>query len=110
MLTTTNDWTDVLTSSYDGNTAVVYFTAAWCGPCKQMKPQFAKASVLDKNDSVEYFIVDVDEVDPEVLIQYQILSVPTIVWIENECDMGISGRILARKSDEIVTEVASILG
>jgi thiol:disulfide interchange protein len=110
MLTTTNDWTDVLTSSYEGKTAVVYFTAAWCQPCRTQKPQFAKASVLDKNDNVEYFIVDIDEVDPHVLLDHRIMSVPTIMWMQNECDMGTAGHILARKADEIVTEVSSVLG
>lgn len=110
MLTTTNDWTDVLTSTYEGNTAVVYFTASWCGPCRTQKPLFAKASVMDKNDNVEYFIVDVDEVDPSVLLDHKIQSVPTIIWMENSCDSGVSGRITARKSDEIVIEVSSVLG
>ena len=108
MLITTNNWADVEDSLLDGD-AVVYFTASWCQPCKIQKPLFAKASVLDKTDHRDYFIVDVDEVDIRVVQDLQIMSVPTIYAFPGECS-GDPKKVLARKSDEIVTEVTALLG
>ena len=28
--------------------SVVYFTASWCNPCKQLKPIYAEAGMKDK--------------------------------------------------------------
>jgi len=56
--------------------AVVAFTATWCGPCKQLKPQFAKAAVMlpDK----DFYIIDIDTLDRFDLEEYSIKSVPTV--------------------------------
>jgi thioredoxin-like negative regulator of GroEL len=108
MLTVTNNWEDVEDSLLDGD-AVVYFTASWCQPCKLFKPEFVKASVKDTRDFREYFIVDIEEVDVRVIQDLQILSVPTIMAFPGECS-GDPKRVIARKSDEIVTEVTTLLG
>jgi thioredoxin-like negative regulator of GroEL len=56
--------------------AVVAFTADWCQPCAQLKPQFAKAAILDKD--TPYYVVDVDKIGSEYLNQYSIQSIPQI--------------------------------
>ena len=56
--------------------AIVAFTAEWCQPCKMLKPQFAKASVLDGD--TPYYVVDVDKVDESYLLSYGIKSIPQI--------------------------------
>lgn len=81
-------------------TPVVYFTASWCMPCRQMKPQFAKAGVRDADR--EYLIVDIDEAGIEVQGKYGIQSVPTILAMPN---LYTFAPIRARKSDEIIEEV-----
>lgn len=80
--------------------AVVYFSAEWCGPCKQLKPQMAKAAMQD--ESRDYFFVDVDKVDSEYIKQYGIQSIPQVYKI-NEGFLG--ARITAKNSDEILEQV-----
>ena len=49
---------DKIEDSFNESNAIVYFTATWCQPCKLIKPQFARAGTIDKEN--KYYIVDVD--------------------------------------------------
>ena len=80
--------------------AVVYFTAEWCGPCKQLKPQYAKAAVIDKDTL--YYVVDVDKVEPKYLTEYGIQSIPQIFKMNKGI---ISKKIMGKTSDEILIEM-----
>ncbi|XP_070710646.1 thioredoxin b [Pempheris klunzingeri] len=40
---------------------VVDFTATWCGPCKQIGPEFVKESEKAENKNVIFLKVDVDD-------------------------------------------------
>jgi thioredoxin 1 len=57
---------------------VLYFTAAWCGPCKMFKPVVEQVSA-ETGVSINY--VDVDQ-QGALASQYGISSVPTII-VEN---------------------------
>ena len=57
---------------------VLYFTAAWCGPCKMFKPVIEQVSA-ETGVSINY--VDVDQ-QGALASQYGISSVPTII-VEN---------------------------
>lgn len=87
MLKITNDMEEI---SKDNN-AIVYFSAEWCGPCKQVKPQFAKAAVIDKDTS--YYVVDVDKMDSAWMNKLNIKSIPQIFKMNSgEIDKIIKGR------------------
>jgi len=57
---------------------VLYFTAAWCGPCKMFKPVVEQVSA-ETGIGINY--VDVDQ-QGALASQYGISSVPTII-VEN---------------------------
>ena len=54
---------------------VLYFTAAWCGPCKMFKPVVEQVSA-ETGVSINY--IDVDQ-QADLAAQYGISSVPTIL-------------------------------
>ena len=97
MLNITNDVKDFM----DKDQAIVYFTAEWCQPCKQLKPQFAKSSVIDHEH--EYYLVDVDKMDPDALKKYDLRSIPQVFIM----DQGeIVKTIKGRTSQEILMEIS----
>jgi thioredoxin-like negative regulator of GroEL len=99
MLEVTNDMDKVLAEP-----AVVYFTAPWCGPCIQLKPQVARAGTID-NDH-QYYIVDVDQIGQEILDEFNISSIPHIFIIK---DRKIEKEIVGRKAEIIIEEVKNEL-
>jgi thioredoxin-like negative regulator of GroEL len=82
--------------------AVAYFTAEWCNPCKQLKPQMAKAGIEDDNNV--YFVIDVDKISGVYLDKYNIKSVPKVFKMSNGI---IVKEIDARTSNEIIEEINS---
>ena len=79
---------------------VVYFTAEWCGPCKQLKPQYARLSVLDPNTS--YYMVDVDKLGMEELQKYGIQSIPQVFVMQKG---EITRTINSRTAESILEEL-----
>lgn len=100
MLHTTSNFEEVETTVLERGSAAVYFTASWCQPCRVIKPQFARASVIDADR--DYYIVDIEEV-PSVVERFAIQTVPTIVFLD-----GDEHRIAARTAQEIVDEISSV--
>jgi len=65
---------DVLDSSLP---VLVDFTAAWCGPCKQLEPIIQQLA-LDWGGKMQVFRLDVDE-NPDLTIQFEVMGVPTVM-------------------------------
>jgi thioredoxin 1 len=96
MLKISNDMEEIINQ----DSAVVYFSAEWCGPCKQLKPQYAKAAVIDKDTL--YYVVDVDKVESKYLIKYGIQSIPQIFEMQKGI---INKKIIGKTSNEILKEM-----
>jgi len=59
---------------------LVDFWASWCGPCKMIAP--VVEGIANENNNIKVVKVNVDE-EGELAAQYQIMSIPTLVVIEN---------------------------
>ena len=56
---------------------IIYFSAEWCGPCKNFKPIMESVS-----NSIPVQVVDVDE-NPQLAAQYNIRSIPTLIFLKD---------------------------
>ena len=66
-------------------TELLFFSAPWCGPCKQMK------SMLNESiqNELNMRIVDISE-DMEIAAKYNVMNVPTFGKVQD-------GEVIARK-------------
>jgi len=55
----------------------LYFSAPWCGPCKQLAPKMEL--VAEANITVEKILVDSDA---ETTQKYGIRNIPTVVLVD----------------------------
>jgi thioredoxin 1 len=56
---------------------ILYFSAAWCGPCQQLGPTMEGLS-----DQISYIKIDVDQ-DQDSAIKYGVRNIPTLILLEN---------------------------
>jgi thioredoxin 1 len=76
-----------------------YFSATWCGPCKQFKPIMQELS----NEGYNIEFIDGDE-NRDLAIKYNIRSIPTTVIEEEGKEIN---RLLGVKSKEEIIEELS---
>ncbi|KAJ3120663.1 hypothetical protein HK098_004422 [Nowakowskiella sp. JEL0407] len=57
---------------------IVDFYAEWCGPCKQMEPEFKKLAETHTSDKVSFLKVDLDEA-PEVADMAGVVAMPFFI-------------------------------
>ena len=79
---------------------LIDFYADWCGPCKMLSPivaEFAK-----ENDTVKVVKINIDE-NEELAVQYGVMSIPTLVVVENgEAKNTSIGLISKSEIEELV--------
>ena len=75
-----------------------YFSATWCGPCKQFKPIMEELS----NEGYNIEFIDGDE-NKEVAIEYNIRSIPTTI-IEEE-GKEINRLVGVKSKEEMIDEL-----
>lgn len=58
----------------------MYFGAEHCSMCRVAKPQFKETCVsLGLNEGTDYKVLDTDECDNDILVEYGIRSIPVVV-------------------------------
>lgn len=65
---------------------VLDFTAAWCGPCKTLKPVLA-ALATEYGNHIEIVEIDTEE-DPVAAQRYNVRAMPTIVLERDGVEVG----------------------
>ena len=59
---------------------LIDFYATWCGPCKILSPMVEEAA--QENEDVKFVKIDIDKTE-DIAIKYQVMSIPTLVLIQN---------------------------
>lgn len=76
---------EVTDSSYDEEIkegmVLVNFSAAWCGPCKMMKPALSSYSEANQ-EKIKVVTLDVDN-NPESTVKNNVRGIPTLVLYKN---------------------------
>ena len=80
---------------------VVDFFATWCGPCKMLTPVLEKAA--DELANVPFYKVDIDE-EMELANQYQIMTVPTLLFFKGGKLVFQNSGVINRKQLESMLE------
>tara|TARA_R100000781_G_scaffold111998_1_gene78886 strand:+ start:592 stop:840 length:249 start_codon:yes stop_codon:yes gene_type:complete len=74
---------------------ILYFTAAWCGPCKTLGP-----IMQSLNGQINYQKVDVDN-NNDLSIQYGVRNVPSLILVDETGE--VKGRLVGvQTKDQIL--------
>lgn len=82
---------------------IVDFFATWCGPCKKFEPVFEKLD--EEYPSVKFLKANIGNVQ-EVLGEYQIMSVPTVMMFVNGEPVAVTKSPNATEVREMISKNA----
>jgi len=85
-----------------GRKFIVKLGASWCNPCKAMDLEIAKAITQDPIIENRVFRVDIEK-DPDFAIEFNVMSVPTTLFVSN-------GKYELRKGVIRSEEIVKFLG
>ena len=83
-------------------TGVIQFSAAWCGPCKRLKPTLTSAC---KERNLPLLYVDVDEFS-ELADQYRVQKLPTVMIVKTAQELA---RFEGSNLEQIVCKMDELL-
>ena len=84
---------------------VIDFYAEWCGPCKQIAPNFSALSNQKECSSVKFFKLNIDTV-PEIAQLCKVKSIPTFISFKNGKMLNV---VNGANMDNIVNMVKQLL-
>jgi len=88
-----------------GRPVLVEFTAAWCGPCRQLAPVL-KAVRDEESERFDVVVIDVDA-NPETTTRYGVLSMPTLMVFKD--GEPVWSRVGARPKRRLLEELAEVV-
>jgi protein disulfide-isomerase A1 len=87
---------------------LVEFYAPWCGHCKQLAPEYAKAAKRLRENNPPYYIAKVDATEnKQVAEEFGIRGFPTLFFFKNGVKMEYGG---GRTENEIVSWILKKVG
>ncbi|MET9499965.1 thioredoxin [Streptomyces sp. NPDC006552] len=84
---------------------LVEFTAAWCGPCRQLAPVL-RSIAQEERERLDVVALDVDA-NPETAAAYGVLSMPTLMVFKD--GEPVWSRVGARPKRRLLQELAEAL-
>lgn len=82
---------------------VLYFSAAWCGPCKTLSPQIEQLSGKFQSEEIVFFKVNADDEKARDLLGiYNVRSIPTLIFIKAGKEMN---RLVGASSISVITGI-----
>ena len=61
-------------------TVLIYFWAAWCGPCRMIAPAVEK--IAEEHPEVKVCKINIDD-EQELAIRHGVMSIPTLMVVKN---------------------------
>ncbi len=96
---------DKYASAVEGKKVLIDFWATWCGPCKMVLP-ILKDLAPQYEGKVDFYKVDAD-VTPELLQQFGVRGVPTVVFLDNGVE--VDRLVGLNKKDQYVEKLETLL-
>ena len=85
--------------------SVVQFSAAWCGPCKNLKPIMDKLSESEKYKNKNFYIADIETDGINTASAAGIRGVPTVIVYKKGTETNrIVGGVPEGKMQEFLDE------
>ena len=75
----TNNYFDLSTNKY----IFLFFTATWCGPCKNIKPKLEEIANKLINPNIIFYKIDIGE-NEDLAEKMNVKSVPTFILIKDK--------------------------
>lgn len=91
---------DKLLTEQDSTLAIVKVGAHWCGSCKMLERTISE--IEPTLEGVEFYAVDVDEADEELVERFQVQSVPVLLFFNEGLQVD---RVLGARSKSYLLEI-----
>lgn len=62
---------------------ILFFSAPWCGPCRQMKTMLTDSVMAELNIEIIDISIDID-----MSVKHQIMNVPTFIKLEEDKEVS----------------------
>ena len=88
--------------SSNGKVVADFAAPAWCGPCIRFAPHFERAA---QESEAAFVHIDVDVADADLLSEYNIQSVPTVLGFKGG---ALTATIESRRAVPLIREVEAL--